>query len=295
MEALRSERRLLHRTTSSIRSLTHRHRSDESRSAEPKCFRTRQRARHHRTRFRSPPTRSPTRFRLCSFWFDQPLYPGTANISPNTIELGFDDGQGNLIQVPTRVQLLENCGLEGSTVLITPLGVLPTHVELALEIKRELRDLGDERNLANIRPLRLQAQAIGSVSLDAFHEGFDDDLLEDEKAAFASARARWGEDSQLRPAPPFEGRNQDFIWEITGTVNLDTSFDRITNSTNSQSLPIVNGIVDVHDVIITASGVLRGVGPNPLVVLASGSVTIDGEVTVNGVPTDGNEHVCVRR
>ena len=83
------------------------------------------------------------------------------------------------------------------------------------------------------------------------------------------------------------GPGGDFDWYIrTGeTIFLNTSGDQIVGGPNGEPFftqPVFNGVVDVNDLVVEAGGRLVIQGPNTCTILATGCVTIRGEVSLDG-------------
>jgi len=88
------------------------------------------------------------------------------------------------------------------------------------------------------------------------------------------------------------GPGGDFDWCIPAgqTVVLDTSFSLITGGphcTQTTVQQVVGGVVEVRHLRLEEGAVLRVVGPNPLLVLASGTVKIRGTLDVSGSSSMG--------
>ncbi|MBL8899480.1 MAG: hypothetical protein JNM84_17720 [Planctomycetes bacterium] len=225
--------------------------------------------------------------------FDQPLRPTDTNISTSNFQLLYDVPGGATVQVPIVVTLVENCGIEGSTVMLSPQGLLPQGSNLRLRIKRELQDIVGETNLADIDPLRFAVQPLTETLTDAFFEDFRTETYWDSQAVFPEPRAEWATANRtLAPATPFDGTNIDFDWVIQGTTVIDTDFDTITNATGTLTQPVANGIVDVRNFTINAGSTLRAQGSNPLVILCTGNVTINGTLLMNGINNPNVNTVC---
>jgi hypothetical protein len=94
----------------------------------------------------------------------------------------------------------------------------------------------------------------------------------------------------------------DFL-PTAAEVFLDTSFGIV--DTSCGPVQVAGGIYQFRNVVIPAGVRVRGRGPNPLIILASGTVTIDGQLSVRGgdgqrvdtlnsanFPTAGGVAVC---
>ena len=117
--------------------------------------------------------------------------------------------------------------------------------------------------------------------------------LEDTAIASALPRANWSTASNegvLAASFDFDGTGGpggDFDWYIrTGeTIFLNTSGDQIVGGPNGEPFftqPVFNGVVDVNDLVVEAGGRLVIQGPNTCTILATGNVTIRGEVSLDG-------------
>ncbi|MCB9881253.1 MAG: hypothetical protein H6834_05635 [Planctomycetes bacterium] len=224
--------------------------------------------------------------------FDQPLYPAGGNVSSRTMRLLYEPTLGQIVELPTTITLLENCTPTGSRVLLSPVGILPPGATLWLEIKRELRDIAGERNLADFVPLRFEVAAAVTTFLDEFRETFDDTTWLDDDATFPEPRAEWTDTGYLQPATAFEGTNPDFDWTVDTQITIDTNFDTITNAAGTQTIPVVNGVIDVNDVTIGPNAQIIARGTNPLTILATGSVTIRGTIYADGTNSNGVNTLC---
>jgi hypothetical protein len=85
------------------------------------------------------------------------------------------------------------------------------------------------------------------------------------------------------------GPGGDFDWEIGSPSGgpldqqvLDTTITLITNSTHTAQQTVINGQVEVRNLTIWSNGRLVVQGPNPCIIHASGSVTIEGKLIVKG-------------
>lgn len=83
--------------------------------------------------------------------------------------------------------------------------------------------------------------------------------------------------------------NSDFDWKIKSgeIVIFNTVSTTITSDPPVFTQTFVNGLVDVRDFTIEQGGRLVVVGPNPMVLCASGTVTIDGKLSVDGSDSVG--------
>ena len=107
--------------------------------------------------------------------------------------------------------------------------------------------------------------------------------LEDTSAVVTRPPAEWG-NGALSPAFDFEGSggpSGTFDWHIApnSEVVLDTVSTLIFGGRGgvpSSSQLVVNGVVNLRNLVVPASSRLRIQGPNPARILCSGTVENDG-------------------
>ncbi len=236
--------------------------------------------------------------------FNQPVDPSALNISPTRVYLEFMDSGGMWLPLDTSVQLVENCTTSGGArVRLEAVGVLPAGSFLRAVIKPGFLDItGADATQATRTAFAVVPTApIAFASLpanptdgaDEYIEEFDFETgplaFQDKNALFATAMASW-KDGQLKAAFDFEGTggpSGDFDWLIeTGEVFLfDTDGTSIIGGPNGAKNAVENtigGVVDIRNLTIEAGGELRVQGSKPLQINASGTVQIDGQITLNG-------------
>lgn len=242
--------------------------------------------------------------------FNQPVSPASSNINASLLAFEYDAGGSDWQPMQTTVELIENCTATGAAVRISPLGILPQDSELRIRMGLGFRDITGDQTTANITNFaRMEAAAagdpnplfpeIGNPKVDELLEQFtvggnDIESLEDTQAAFATPRADWG-GGTLQSSFDFNGTggpNGDFDWVVpAGTeIILDTISDTIVGGPDgvpSTTQAVINGVVDVNDLIIPASSRVIIQGPNPCTILATGDVIIEGEISVRGSDSQG--------
>ncbi len=231
--------------------------------------------------------------------FNQPVNPASANIDQNRVRLEYDadlDAVGTDWQaVVSEVELTANCTDSGSSLRITPIGIIPQDRNLRLFISAEFEDLRGERNPLPLTNFALSTSitAVGDVT-DQFNEEFDlsageDGSYEDTDALAAEPNAVW-DDGGLEAGLGFGGTggpNGEFDWYIAE----NTEFNVDTNSTQIFGGPggipvyqqfVLNGRIDIRDLYVPESSILRVQGEDPVTIYATGTVRIDGQVLVRG-------------
>jgi hypothetical protein len=244
---------------------------------------------------------------------NQAVGTSSSNISVNTVRLEYLTGAGSWQGLAHTVSLVANCTGTGALVRVTPTGILPQNHEVRVVLTQDFRDIVGDSNLISITVgsfLVATATDPGSsvpgLGADQVFEEFSlggaaPGSLEDTASVLADPRAVWGQNGTLKAGFAFSGTGGpggDFDWKIGNDlplsisnhpeVTLDTSFSVITNLQQTAQETVINGRVDIRNLIVTASGSLIIQGPNSCTILVSGSVQIDGEITC-----EGNNNVSV--
>lgn len=239
---------------------------------------------------------------------DQPVGAAADNVSPAKAGVEYEE-DGDWLPLLVEVELLANCTDTGAALRITPRGLLPQGRSLRVVLHPGFQDLtGDATESTSDRFARASIAPAGAANpvfpgvsnpeVDEVLEAFDvsgDDLrsLEDRSASFATPRAVWG-GGELVAAFAFGGTggpDGTFDWHLEpGTTVLDTSLDTIRGGlggaeTHTQS--VVNGVIDVRDLVIPHGAQLVLVGPNPCTILATGDVLVLGEISARGGSSPG--------
>lgn len=239
--------------------------------------------------------------------FNQPINPSAENVSPSRLRLQYDANPDPAVQawtpISTQIDLVANCTTSGSTVRLTPIGVLPQDRDLRVFISAEFEDLVGDRNI-------LPLADFARMTSDYFRDGlgfplpFTDEIretflvggvqpgsIQDANVVFDGPPANWNGGS-LSAAFGFSGSggpggNFDFHIPPNTDFIFDTSATLVTGGPGglpvAQQL-VIGGRLDVRNLFIPSSSTLRIQGPNPALILASGTVTIQGSIAVNGNP-----------
>lgn len=242
--------------------------------------------------------------------FDQPVNPDPDNISSSKVRVEFlDQSTSQWKPVSTTVELIENCTQSGATLRLEPQGILPQGAELRVVITSAFEDLVGDTNLLDANtfahfetlvfndPLLTPPDQLADELREEFLLGSSTvGSFEDPSAAFPEPKAKWGND-ELAPAFDFTGTGGpggNFDWVVlAGITNLDTTSTTIFGGdissdpagapfTPTKTQVAVNGLVNVRHMRIDASATLRVVGPNPVVIQATGQVIIKGVIDISG-------------
>lgn len=235
---------------------------------------------------------------------DQPVRATAANVDSESVRFEYEPpgAPGFWFPLLTEVELLENCSETGAALRVAPRGVLPQGSHLRVNLRQGFADLaGDETVLDQTRFAEMTtgiADHPGTsdpgLEADEVLERFlvggpGSDSLEDTEATFATPPARWGA-GQLSAAFDFSGNGGpggNFDWHLAPgqTVVVHTTSSSIVGGpggvpTTTQT--VVGGVVQVRDLVVGPGAKLVAIGPNPLTILAAGSVHVDGEISLQG-------------
>ena len=235
-------------------------------------------------------------------YLNQPINPDVGNISTRFVQLEYLDAGDEWRAVGTRLSLSENCSEAGAAMRLEPIGVLPQGSGLRVIIREGFGDLvGDKTLLDTVGFADMTTRTAfdpGTIrpgdAADELFETFLTDELEDKTAAFATPPAAWGE-GFLAASFPFGGNGgpgANFDWHIPPGVEfiLDTNSTTITGGPGGEPTSqqaVINGVVNVRNLFVPANSSLRIQGPNICTILATGEVTIEGVVSVNGASNRG--------
>ncbi len=233
---------------------------------------------------------------------NQPVNPAASNLTNDRLRLEFRDPNGGWHPLQTRVTLEANCTETGARVRLEPIGPLPGSSALRAVLRAGFQDLVGEASLQSLssfaqaptRAVHYASLAPPDLASDELNDGFDFAhpsplSFEDETLLSDSPLAEWGA-GRLSAAFSFQGSggpNGEFDWVVrTGELLVfDTTSTLLIGGpggvpTSSQTA--VNGVVDVHDLVIQAGGKIRVQGPNPMRISATGQVRIDGVLDLSG-------------
>ena len=238
-------------------------------------------------------------------FLNQPINPATENISTTFVQLEYQDSGGAWQGVGTRLTLEENCSDAGSSLRLEPIGLVPQETQIRVIIREGFGDIVGDKTLldtagfaemTSASPLHLPGDDLGepAPTADEVLESFSTDELEDKVAAFASPHAEW-KGGELTASFPFGGTggpNGNFDWHVPPGVDfiLDTTSSSITGGPGGDPTTtefVINGVVDVRNLFVPANSSIVIQGVNTCTILATGTVTIDGQITVDGSSNRG--------
>ena len=221
--------------------------------------------------------------------FDQPLDPSESNL-PRTptdarrgpIQIVYDDPEyGPGTWVPADVELERNAQA-GATVVLRPRGVLPSAASLRVLLSNQLRDLWSEDR--GNEPTVITA-TIGTEQ--AYAPQFDAIAID-----FARAPELGAADFPEVPAVVANGalRVPDTFPAVDGVGDWEPDGAEVVLRTDEQTLRYTNGpdrtfrggVLHVRNLRIRQGQLVRGIGPNPLVLVVDGDARIDGVLSASG-------------
>ncbi len=241
--------------------------------------------------------------------FNQPIDATPLNIDATYVSVQYFTG---LVwtDIQSDLELLANCTETGSALRMIPRGILPQDSPLRVVVRQGFADLTGDSVSSNLTKFAMAdtVQAgdanplfpgIGNPEVDEVLETFSlsgSELgsLEDTVAAFEVPRADWG-GGELKASFDFGGTGGPkgtFDWHLAPGVDviLNTVSDTITGGpggapTGTQA--VINGVVDIRNMYVPASTRLIIQGPNTCTILATGTVTVLGEISVRGSDNPG--------
>jgi hypothetical protein len=236
---------------------------------------------------------------------NQAVNPSATNISQARVRLQFEvtPGSGDWQDVSVDLALIANCSTSGSTLRLVPRGILPQDRRLRVVLQPEFQDIVGSSNPNVDDSLPMQTRLVDFSAIDPLEpnqgadEVYEDFLfgadvptsLEDGEAAFSEARAEWGDD-RLIAGFPFDGTggpggNFDLHIQVGSPTVFDTTSttffggpDGVITATQTA----VNGRLDLRNLVVPEGATFLIQGPNPAVILATGSIQCDGRILAIG-------------
>ncbi len=241
--------------------------------------------------------------------FNQPVDATPTNINSSYVSIQYFD---SLVwtDIQSDMDLFENCTETGAALRMIPRGILPQDSPLRVVVRQGFADLTGDSISSDLTKFAMSdtVQAgdpnplfpgIGNPEVDEVLETFTIGgtrlgSLEDTVAAFEVPRADWG-NGELKASFDFGGTGGpggDFDWHLPPGVDviLNTVSDTIIGGpggapTGTQA--VINGVIDIRNMFVPASTRLIVQGPNTCTILATGTVTVLGEISVRGADNPG--------
>jgi hypothetical protein len=220
--------------------------------------------------------------------FDQSIDPSAANLA--RVALEFRGAGSAWHALPALAELAENCTAHGALVGLRPLGSLPPACDVRVVVRAGFSDITGQTLASDASELALlRTQAAATPLHDAFVEDFASSAFEDADATLGEPHAVW-QGGQLALNDNFGGTGGtggDFDYEVPAGAVLLFDTTQMTIVGGPGFVPVhqqtvVGGVLEVRNLRVGTGATLRAQGPNPLVILASGDVQIDGKIDVSG-------------
>ncbi|MBC8405486.1 MAG: hypothetical protein H8E15_09685 [Planctomycetes bacterium] len=197
-------------------------------------------------------------------------------------------------RLPGSIRIEENCVSTGAVVLFEIAGLLPPNRKLQAIIKRQFTDIAGQGNFADLLPATHTtptiAKALGDSSVDwsanevtdEYQEFFENSTRLDLSAALPLPSATI-EDGYVQASFDFPGEftTKDFYLD-SGYTEISTNSQTFFTDSGNTTHTVLNGVISCRNFTIEADSELRARGSNPLVVYATGTVTLDGILNVSG-------------
>jgi hypothetical protein len=201
-------------------------------------------------------------------------------------------------KVPGEWVLIENCSNAGSLVEFHITGVMPINRNLAIKMTPSFTDIVGQSNTATTTLATHQVPRLSDVygtnigtwldaneTVDEFTDSFDDQnyLDLDQQLPLPLAIVSEGFVAASFDYPgTYVSEDKNFHIDDSAPRDIYTdSSTPFSDSDNKVHIP-QSGVLNVHDFTIDFGATLRGRGLNPLVIYATGTVTINGEINVSG-------------
>ena len=231
--------------------------------------------------------------------FNQPLNPASTNVplrqdrdplnhqirNKGRIYMEYDDPEfGKRQWIRAAVEMPDNDS-SGATVVLRPDGVLPNNAEIRVIVEADLEDISGESNVkdSSYNPVifTFKTEEAFNSQFDAISLNLLDKEMIDQEAAFRDPVAEI-KNGILQAAFNFEGLDTPFDFgPLSKEIVLNTDFTTVTPK-NGPPITVSGGVFHFRNIEVPEGVTVRGIGSNPLVFLATGSVEIRGTLKVDG-------------
>lgn len=237
--------------------------------------------------------------------FNQSIDGRASNLNTSNLSLIYADGEigsgdeNNFPannRVPGQLVLIQNCTEAGALVEYRITGVLPPNRRLRLQMSTSFGDLIGQSNSAAVTLAEHITPTLGDVyddvtwtetdeTVDEFRDEFDNTnfLALTEPIPLPRAQVSDGFIAANFDYPGnFVSEDSDFFLASGISAEVFTDSQSVFTDSNNRQHTLQNGVLNVDDFIIESGATLRGRGTNPLVIYATGDVTIHGTLNVSG-------------
>jgi len=213
--------------------------------------------------------------------------------SSGVIGSGSEDVFPATNKLPGSLQLVENCVESGARVNFIISGVVPPNRKLRLQMSSVFRDLVGQTNIeesfweSHVTPTLADLYADPSwvetdETVDEFLEEYDSAKFVDLDAPVPLPFGQLG-DGYIAASFDFPGTFTPKNFSVSAPYReiFTDSTQPFTDDEGEQHY-LNSGVLNVADFTVNSGCVLRARGKNPLIIYASGEVTINGELNISG-------------
>jgi len=240
--------------------------------------------------------------------FDQPIDTSPTNLSTERIYFLYSDAAGTTFPVtnklPGKWLVIDNCNEAGAIVRFEASGILPPGRKVRLQLTPEFSDLSGDTNNQILTYLDSSGDPddfvlptlkkyygdttnwTNKVTYDKYSEDFETTLNVDLNAELflpmANLHRGYAEASFDFPGTAQVNDANDFYVAPGVAMVLPTGGTVSLTDSNGRAFTITNGVLEVDDMLIEAGATMKGEGPNPLVIYATGKVNVQGTLDASG-------------
>ncbi len=238
--------------------------------------------------------------------FNQSVNASSANLNTDRVYVLYSDGEigsGNensftsTNKVPGQLILIDNCTAQGALVYFQVAGILPPNRNLVVRVSSDFEDLAGETNSQVLSSATHATPTLTAYynsdpswsesdeTVDEVFEDFASSTVLDADAALAFPDADFSI-GDITASFEFPGQppaaEHDFVLSAFSSLELDTTGTVSFQDSNGRNFTMVDGVLEVDDFTIEENAVVTSRGDNPLVIYATGTVSILGVLDVSG-------------
>ena len=237
--------------------------------------------------------------------FDQPVNASAANLNQNNIFVLYSDDEigtagattfASTNRVPGQLFLVDNCSLGGALVRFQLTGILPVNRNLKVVVAAGFSDLSGQTTSDPQESALFATPTLAALYNDPSISPTDETA--DEFSDFYATSNKLSLGAQL-PLPRADvsvgrltasfdfpgsqvGPEEDFVLAAFQGVEVQTDGTFSFSDSNGRDFVMHDGVLEVDDFTLQQGSTFRGRGSNPLVIYATGTVNIQGQLDVSG-------------
>lgn len=242
---------------------------------------------------------------VVSIRFNQSIDGRSTNLNTSNITLLYADGEIGSVDettfpttnvVPGQLVLIQNCVEAGALVEFRVTGLLPPNRRLRLQMSTQFGDLIGQNNTAVVVLGEHVTPTLGDIygdvtwnetdeTVDEFFDDFDTTNMLDLGEPIPLPLAQISDGfiaANFNYPGTFVAEDTDFLLSTGVSAEIFTDSQTVFTDSNNRQHTLQNGVMNVHHFTIESGATLRGRGTNPLVIYATGDVTINGTLNVSG-------------